>query len=284
MEKIPTIFERDWDGDRSRVLDQVTPGCEWVFAGEGVATRKLDGTCCMIRDGVLYKRHEVRPGKVIPDGFEHVSGPDAETGKVVGWVRVGDGPEDRWHREAWEDAYAPGLRDGTYELIGPKVQGNPEGLAVHELVPHTVAALAMLDPERTFDGIRDVLQVAGVEGIVFHHEDGRMAKIKARDFGIRRGGGAFVRTVWKFPLEVTDWQEIEMPQDAEILHVGDQSPATSPRRTLEVWALVDPNNPRVARKFAIHGTGHPVTEGGTHIGSIITAGGALVWHVFDHGE
>ena len=43
MKKIPTMFERDWNGDRSRVVNQVHPGCEWVLAGEGVATRKLDG-------------------------------------------------------------------------------------------------------------------------------------------------------------------------------------------------------------------------------------------------
>lgn len=91
-----------------------------------------------------------------------------------------------------------------------------------------------------------------------------------------------MRTVWKFPLEVTDLQEIAMPQGAEILHVGNQFPVNV--STLDLWAIVDPNAPVVARKLAIHGTGHPVMEGGTHIGSVITAGGALVWHVFDHGE
>jgi hypothetical protein len=49
MKKIPTIFERDWEGDRSKVLDKKNPECAWVFAGEGKATRKLDGTSCLIR-------------------------------------------------------------------------------------------------------------------------------------------------------------------------------------------------------------------------------------------
>lgn len=91
-----------------------------------------------------------------------------------------------------------------------------------------------------------------------------------------------MKTVWKFTLDVTDEQTVEMPQGAEILLGGNQRPVNI--TSLEVWALVDPDAPLVRRKFAIHGTGHPVTEGGTHIGSIITAGGALVWHVFDHGE
>ena len=52
MKKIPTVFERDWNGDRSRVVDVVHPGCEWVLAGEGVPTLKQDGTCCMVSQAV----------------------------------------------------------------------------------------------------------------------------------------------------------------------------------------------------------------------------------------
>src|SRR5262245_17287353 len=100
MKKIPTMFERDWNGDRSRVLDKPHPDCGWVFAGEGRVTRKLDGTCCMVRDGKLYKRRELKPTDNAPEGLEIV-GKDQETGKIVGWMPVSDGPEDRWHREAF---------------------------------------------------------------------------------------------------------------------------------------------------------------------------------------
>lgn len=186
MKKIPTVFERDWDGDRSRVTDQVHPGCEWVLAGEGVATRKLDGTATMIRDGKLYKRHEVRQGKQTPEGFEQVED-DLGTGKTVGWVPVGDGPEDRWHREAFALMSREDVRDGTYELIGPKIQGNPEKSLDHTLVPHGPERLTLADdPPRTFDGLAAWLSEHDVEGIVWHHPDGRMAKIKGRDFGIKR--------------------------------------------------------------------------------------------------
>ena len=44
MQKITSLFQRDWEGDSSRVLDIVSPGAEWVIEGEGVATRKWDGT------------------------------------------------------------------------------------------------------------------------------------------------------------------------------------------------------------------------------------------------
>jgi hypothetical protein len=185
MRKIPTYFERDWNGDRSRVLDQVHAGCEWVAAGEGVATRKIDGTCCLVRDGKMYKRREVKEGQPLPPDFE-TSGHDDETGKAVGWVPVGDGPDDARHREAFS-ALGARTPDGTYELIGPKVQGNPEGVDGHVIVRHGAGiAGALENVPRDFGGLRAYLETADVEGVVWHHPDGRMAKIKARDFGIKR--------------------------------------------------------------------------------------------------
>lgn len=185
MKKIPTMFERDWNGDRSRVLPQVRPGCEWVLAGEGFATRKLDGTCCMIRDGRLYKRQEFKQGQATPDDFEEVNY-DEETGKRIGWRPVGDGQEDKWHRMGFDNLESK--VDGTYELVGPKTQGNPERFEVQTLVPHTVERLRIVDAvPRDFEGLKAYLVDKDMEGIVFHHPDGRMAKIKLRDFGLKRG-------------------------------------------------------------------------------------------------
>lgn len=181
MRKTPTLFERDWNGDRSRVTPQVHVGCEWVLAGEGRATRKLDGTCCMIRDGKLYKRRELREGDKEPPLFERADY-DEETKKTVGWVPCDIGADDKWHMEALEKE--PNLPDGTYELIGPKVQGNPENWPGHQLVLH--GSIMEDDVPRTFDGLRKWFVGKDIEGIVFHHPDGRMAKIKLRDFGIKR--------------------------------------------------------------------------------------------------
>jgi hypothetical protein len=188
MKKIPTLFERDWDGDTSRALPAVHPGCEWVLAGEGTATRKLDGTCCMVRGNRLYKRRELRKGERAPPNFEIVDA-DKETGKIIGWVPVGDGPEDKYHREAFEHLKNAIVTDGTYELIGPKVQGNPENWTDHDLVAHDAFMLVLDEdtPPRTFEGLSAWLADRDIEGIVFHHPDGRMAKIKKRDFGLARG-------------------------------------------------------------------------------------------------
>jgi hypothetical protein len=180
MEKIISLFQRNYDGDRL-VRDEVVPGAEWVLAGEGVATRKLDGTCCMVRGGKLYKRYEVKPGGTPPANFEPANEVDENTGKQQGWVPVGDRPEDRWHREAFERGFHG---NGTYELIGPKVQGNPEGFASHALLPH--GTLLQPDAPRTYAELREWLAAQDIEGIVWHHPDGRMVKIKKKDFGLKR--------------------------------------------------------------------------------------------------
>lgn len=191
MNKIISLFQRNYDGDRL-VRNEVVPGAEWVLEGEGRPTRKLDGTCCMVRDGVLYRRHTVKRGKTAPEGFEAATEVDERTGKQEGWLRVGDGPGDEWHRESLRhvdhirDEHGS-LLDGTYELLGPKIQGNPERYDRHVLEPHGAQFLTI--PERgdsMFDSVKRYLASNNVEGIVWHHPDGRMVKIKAKDFGIKR--------------------------------------------------------------------------------------------------
>lgn len=184
MKKTPTLFRRD-PLDRSRVVDIVNPEAQWVADGDGWPTRKLDGTCCMISGGSLWKRRELKKGVAAPEDFR-VGDYDLTTGKTVGWVPVGDGPGDARHREAFEDLMR--LSDGTYELVGPKVQGNPENYDAHTLVPHSSETL-LLSPDlpRTFLGLRAWFEAEPfIEGVVWHNRNGQMAKIKLRDFGFVR--------------------------------------------------------------------------------------------------
>lgn len=202
MKKIISLFQRNYDGDRL-VRNEVVPGGEWVLAGEGEATRKFDGTCCMVdypeskklgypslsfTPAVLYKRYDAKGGKAPPPGFEPAQEPDKITGHWPGWVPIGDGPDDRWHREAFERIQfgvsgSEYCLMGTYELCGPKIQGNPEGLTEHRLIDHN-GHETILDPQppRDYDGIRAYLLASRIEGIVWHHPDGRMVKIKRKDF------------------------------------------------------------------------------------------------------
>lgn len=72
---------------------------------------------------------------------------DDATGKTVGWEPIDDSP----FRGPFRAALGAGVDRpvGTYELIGPKINGNPEGVADHRLVPH--AAAERLDPRAPSD-------------------------------------------------------------------------------------------------------------------------------------
>lgn len=183
MRKIPTLFRRDPD-DMRRVLPEVTPGCEWVLAGEGEATRKYDGTCVMFDGERWWARREVKPGKDAPAGFEPIE-TDENTGKTVGWEPAEQSGFAKWLTEAVAGRThlrsAPYDEPGTYELCGPKVNGNPEHVGTHALVRHDSAEI-FTDAPRDFDGLREYLADFPHEGIVWHHPDGRMAKLKRRDF------------------------------------------------------------------------------------------------------
>jgi hypothetical protein len=180
MRKIPTVFLRDPVLHRV-LLDEVTPGCEWVLEGEGVATRKFDGTCVMVDEaGKVWARREVKPGKEPPAEWLEVDFDEA-TGKRVGWEPASQSGFAAFIAEAHGGAsWSP----GTYELVGPKINGNPEGAEMHLLLRHGVAKL--YSAPRGFSELRDYLMaMPEMEGIVWHHSDGRMAKLKRRDFLVR---------------------------------------------------------------------------------------------------
>ena len=187
MQKIPTLFLRDHDDPRRPLTDQVNPECQWVIDGEGVATAKADGTCVMFGGKDWFARREVKPGKQPPAGFIEVSG-DVVTGKKMGWVPVDrSDPNFRYHVEAIDRYVEAWGRPAalTYELMGPKVQGNPMGLMDHRLWRHD-ALPKLHDAPRSFVDLREYLlgepfTAQGWEGLVWHHPDGRRAKLKVKD-------------------------------------------------------------------------------------------------------
>jgi hypothetical protein len=180
VQKIPTLFVRNPD-DRRYVLDEVTPGCEWVLAGEGIATRKYDGTCVKAdANGNWWARREVKPGKIPPPNFLAIK-TDPETGKTIGWEPAEQSPFAKYLKEA---ANGDNWETGTYELCGPKINGNPENFEHHELIDHRDATRILVNCA-TPELIRlTVIELGkqGIEGIVWHASGGRMAKLKGRDF------------------------------------------------------------------------------------------------------
>jgi hypothetical protein len=179
MRKIPTLFIRDPE-NMSRVLPEYHSACAWVRAGEGVATRKYDGTCVMLdADGIWWVRREVKPGKSTPANYRPVE-TDEVTGKTMGWEPAIGSAFFKYLSEAVGPRWAH-RPPGTYELVGPKINGNPNRRSAHILIAHA-SAEELADAPRTFDELAIYLATVPYEGIVWHHPDGRMAKIKRRDF------------------------------------------------------------------------------------------------------
>ena len=183
MQKIPTLFVRDVTRPQF-VTREVTPGCEWVLAGEGIATRKWDGT--NVRATVLGGKLVLMEKRRNPSREEKAAG--AEPGYVQ--VEPAD-PGDRWIVAAFDGNDFSTWPDGAWscEAVGPKIQGGADGLPASLVafsLPSFVVAMGYPNGvPRDFDGLASFLGRAGYEGIVWHHADGRMAKIKARDFGHR---------------------------------------------------------------------------------------------------
>lgn len=185
MKKISTLFKKNIN-NLALVINEVNPENQWVFDGYGVPTRKFDGTATSIIDGELYKRYDVKKGRQIPLNAIPCQEADEITSHHPHWVKCDRfKTEDKYFFEGFDALM--NKEDGTYELCGNKVQGNPEKIDGHNLIKHgdEILLLESLD----FEYLKKYLSNTenNIEGIVFHHvNDGRMCKIRKSDFGIKR--------------------------------------------------------------------------------------------------
>jgi hypothetical protein len=168
------------------VIDRPRAECAWVFAGEGAGTEKLDGT---------NVRLTVRSGQVVRvEKRRNPSKAQKQQGIVDGWYVDTDetAADDKWILVAARNTDVSEWPDGEHacEALGPRIQGNPLTLDEHRCVPFNLRVPVYQEVPRSYAGLRDFLvtlesrfapgQLA--EGIVFHHPDGRRAKIKRKDF------------------------------------------------------------------------------------------------------
>ena len=194
MKKIPTLFERVYENHKVvDVLPNVTEGMQWVLDGEGIATVKIDGSCCAIINGEFYKRYDAKKGKKPPVGAIPCCEPDEITGHHPHWVKVDkNNPADMWFCRAYYVATDEGLvklEDGTYEAIGKHFNGNPYNKKYDTLVKHGEWIINESYLERTFEGIKDWLwRNCDKEGIVFWKDGEPKCKIKRTDFGFEWNG------------------------------------------------------------------------------------------------
>lgn len=185
MKKIPTLFERIYENHQVvKTTSNVTKGMDWVLDGEGVATVKIDGSCCAIIDGEFYKRYDAKRGKTAPEGAIPCCEPDEITGHHPHWLKVDEhNPADKWFVNAYNNTPKEELIDGaTYEAIGIHFNGNPYGLCDDILERHGVKRIEV---ERSYEGIKKYLDDNYIEGIVFWKDGEPRCKIKRSDFGLK---------------------------------------------------------------------------------------------------
>lgn len=186
MEKIKTIFERNWETNR-KVADQLAVDFDFANA---VATEKLDG---------MNIRITMRNGHVVR--IEKRRNPSKEQ-KAMGIVDPWyvdthpENAEDKWLLDAVASTDLTAVPDGEWsaEALGKHIQGNPLNLEGHQVflfsLPDWRARITFVDVPHTFAELKEWLAVqkstigtdARIEGIVWHHPDGSMVKIKRKDF------------------------------------------------------------------------------------------------------
>ena len=185
MKKIKTLFERVFENHKIvGITDNITPGCKEAFLN-GVATVKMDGSCCAIINGEFYKRYDAKVGKRKPPvGAIPCCDPDPVTGHWPHWVKVDENnPADKWFIDAYKlTSEDEDLEDGTYEAVGPHFQGNPYEYPFDILERH---GRIVVNVGRDFESIKKFLEEHEIEGLVFWLNDEPVCKIKRSDFGLK---------------------------------------------------------------------------------------------------
>ena len=181
MPKLESPYVRKEINGKYVCTPKVAEGYEWVFKDETVmAIEKLDGTnvSIVIEDGMIksiFNRTERIP--FFNSGKRHI---------IEGLL------------ESYERGYC-NLTDGQYfgELIGEKVNGNPYKIDGHIWIPFATYSQNHLRYKswgkypKDYETIREWFKTlmplftmkrgdkeGFVEGIVFTHPDGRMAKLR----------------------------------------------------------------------------------------------------------
>lgn len=79
---------------------------------------------------------------------------------------------------------------------------------------------------------------------------------------------------WTVPVN-DGWHEFLISGD--VLHVASRTPDA-----VEMW-VTDTGGPRVRRRFQVFATGRDVPDNAVYVGTVLVAGGILVWHLFELG-
>jgi len=187
MEKIPTIFERDWEGNRGIVNTRNVP---IELLNEATPTEKLDGTNVRItvRNHSLVRLEKRRN----PTQLEKVKG------ITEPWYTEAyeQDAQDKWIWDAARNTDLSDIEDGEYsgEAIGKNIQGNPLNLDenIVFLFQHKrdLGKVMFIGCPLMFDDLKEWLPKqkskfgndCQIEGLVWWLDGKPVGKIKLKDF------------------------------------------------------------------------------------------------------
>lgn len=163
-------------------------------ATEITATRKRDGQAMMFLGGDnkdidnWMTRRAVKPGKNIPEGFI-LAQKDENTGIFFGWEPARNSSIVKILKDALSTFDIDAENGDTFELTGPKMQGNPEKMEKHTLFKHgseemNIDIIGIIDSADPFDKLHEIATEwleEGIEGIVLWIDGTPRVKIRTKD-------------------------------------------------------------------------------------------------------
>lgn len=83
-----------------------------------------------------------------------------------------------------------------------------------------------------------------------------------------------MKMIWKYSIAVEGLQTLFVPEEAKLLHVGEQ------QGIITLWFELDPVRITESRRFCVYGTGWNMPDDhGEYAGTVFI--GAFVWHVYE---
>lgn len=207
----------DRDGEKYLAEDVLNSGIKTLLENnvKYIVTAKIDGTCCIIRDGKLLKRRDIKPGKMIPKNWIQ-TGVDKDK-HLIGFMELEKG--DKWHYDAhyknddgiydftrirllhndngkmrFDFIDVDKLNGLSVELIGPKFQNNPHNVMHHCVVIHGSIVLtdfplltSTTSKNEIYHWMTTSEKAKFIEGIVVHFENGEKYKLHRHHLDMKWG-------------------------------------------------------------------------------------------------
>lgn len=186
IKKMPALFVIDRLAHHATT--EVNDKAAWIFEEESRPTYKRDGSSITVTEnGEVFARRMVKKGKQAPNGFI-LAETDSFTGHSFGLEPVAQSGFYKMFKEAQGNQQ---LAPGTYELCGPKINGNPESLEAPHLYAHgsdeandlpDMRNVSKEEAYKTLETIFADYKARGIEGIVWWGANGKRAKLRVKDF------------------------------------------------------------------------------------------------------